>query len=218
MPLDLPPQGSEWLAMQRSAGLAANATMARQGPTTKSRRETEQEIARQVQEVLQRRLPPDYVVHTGKSILYKIEVNALGQITPDSVNGPMRGQYAFQTDILVERRAAPAVPLVVIELKYGSFSSHDVITYSSKAARHKDIYPYLRYGFVVVGPDRLGRRFVTHNQGFDFAMALPDVAVGESNLVGLVERQLASAERLSRLMQHNRLSLSRYEETVDIGD
>jgi hypothetical protein len=48
------------------------------------------------------------------SILYKIEVNALGQITPDSVNGPLRGQYAFQTDILVEKRTAPAVPLVVI--------------------------------------------------------------------------------------------------------
>src|SRR6266508_3493109 len=164
----------------------------------KAKRETEQDIARQVRDLLQRRLPPDYVVHTGKSILYKIEVNALGKITPDSVDGPTRGQYAFQTDILIEKRD-PAIPLVVIELKYGSFSSHDVITYSSKAARHKDIYPYLRYGFVVVGPDRLGRRFVTHNQGFDFAMALPDLALHEIELFALVERQIASAERLTGL-------------------
>jgi hypothetical protein len=181
------------------------------------KRESEQEIARQVKDILARWLPPDYVVHTGKSILYKIEVNALGKITPDRLDGPTRGQYAFQTDILVEQ-LAPAVPLVVIELKYGSFSTHDVITYSSKAARHKDIYPYLRYGFVVVGPDALGRRFITHNQGFDFAMALPDTASREAELVALVKRQITSAERLSSLMQSNRIKLLRYEETVEVGE
>jgi len=51
------------------------------------------------------------------------------------------------------------VPLVVIELKATSFSSHDVVLYSAKAAKHKSIYPYLRYGFVVVGLEALGRRF-----------------------------------------------------------
>jgi hypothetical protein len=182
------------------------------------KRETEAEISRQLKDALDRRLSPEYVAHAGKSILYKIEVNALGQVTPDSVDSPMRGQYAFQTDILVEKRT-PSIPLVVIELKYGSFSTHDVITYSSKAARHKDIYPYLRYGFIVVGSHAaLGRRFVTHNRGFDFAMALPDVASKEVDFLALIQRQIASAERLSGIMRSNRIKLSRYEETIDIGD
>lgn len=184
----------------------------------KEQRESEQEISRQLRGALDRRLSPEYAVHTGKSILYKIEVNALGEVTPDSVDSPMRGQYAFQTDILVEKRT-PSIPLVVIELKCGSFSTHDVITYSSKAARHKDVYPYLRYGFIIIGSHAaLGRRFVTHNQGFDFAMALPDVTSKEADLVALIERQIASAERLSGLMRSNRIKLSRYEETIDIGD
>ncbi len=189
---------------------------------SRSRRSAEQGVAQQgvaqqVRDVLEGALPQQYGVHRGKSILYQIEVNALGKVTPESVDSPMRGQYAFQTDILVEKRGA-SVPLVVVELKYGSFSSHDVITYSAKAERHKTIYPYLRYGFVVVGTGVLGRRFVTHNQGFDFAMALPSITEHESDLVGLVRRQIESAERLIGLMEPNRISMARYEETVDIGN
>jgi hypothetical protein len=182
-----------------------------------SKRISELEISQRMRDALIRHLSPEYSVHTGKSLLYKIEVNALGKIVPDSVDGPMRGQYAFQTDILVEKKT-PSIPLVVIELKYGSFSSHDVITYSSKAARHKEIYPYLRYGFIVVGVEMLSRRFITHNQGFDFAMALADLQSSENDLVACIERQIASAECLSSLMRTSRIKLSRYEEIVQIGD
>ena len=154
--------------------------------------ETEADISRQVREVLTRSLSSGYLVHVGKSILYKIEVNASGQVEP--------------------------VPLVVIELKSGGFSTHDVITYSSKAARHKDIYPYLRYGFIVVGLSVLSRKFVTHSQGFDFAMALPDVVSQEADLVAVVQRQIASAECLIGIMRSSRVQFSRYEETIHAGD
>lgn len=40
----------------------------------------------------------------------------------------------------------------------GDASSHDVLLYSSKAAKHKSIYPYLRYGSVVFRLEALGRR------------------------------------------------------------
>ena len=146
-------------------------------------------------------------------ILYKIEVDALGKVTHDSIASPTRGKYAFQTDILISKAS---LPLVVIELKSGSFTSHDVITYSWKARRHKQVYPYLRYGFVVVGLAALGRRFVTHNEGFDFAMALPDGMAIETDLVALIRRQLVSAERVVDLMRSDRVKLRRYEETVEI--
>jgi len=41
----------------------------------------------------------------------------------------------------------------------------------------------------VVGLDILAWRFVTHNEGFDFAMALPDAAGIETDLVAIVRRR-----------------------------
>jgi hypothetical protein len=64
------------------------------------------------------------------------------------------------------------IPLVVIEIKYGGLTTHDVLTYSAKALKHKDIYPYLRYGLVLGGLKSIPNRFFVHNQGFDFALAL----------------------------------------------
>lgn len=177
--------------------------------------ENEKQIAARVKDALERHVAPDYAVHVGKSILYKIEVDAFGKVNPASIDSPTRGQYAFQTDILIEKRGE-AIPLVVIELKYGSFTSHDVITYSAKAARHKEIYPYLRYGFVVVGLETLSRKFLTHNAGFDFAMSLSDVGSNEAALAALVQKQIASAECLVTLLRSSRVSFSKYEETVHI--
>jgi hypothetical protein len=154
-------------------------------------------------------------VHSGRSILYKIEVDTAGRIRPEAIDSPARGQYAFQTDILVSK-AKVTVPLVVIETKVGTFSSHDVIVYSSKAARHKLVYPYLRYGFLVIGVASLGRRFATHNSGFNFAMAAVDVISAEQDFVQLVRNQLASAERICELMDSGQGKLSRYEEIVRI--
>lgn len=176
------------------------------------RKQSEQQVALQVQKVLAVHFP-GYTVETGKNLLYKIEVDPSGQLTHESAANPMRGKYAFQTDILITK---DTVPLVVIELKSGSFNSHDVITYSFKAARHKQIYPYLRYGFVVVGSDGLGRRFVTHNEGFDFAMALPESTKIETALVAMVRRQISGAEQLCDLMRSDRIKILRYEETVEI--
>jgi hypothetical protein len=104
----------------------------------------------------------------------------------------------------------------VIELKSGTFSTHDVITYSWKAQRHKQVYPYLRYGFAVIGLEALGRRFITHNEGFDFALALPDRTKIEAELVPVVRRQIMSAERIIELTRHSRIRLRRFEQNIEI--
>jgi hypothetical protein len=114
------------------------------GPSVKHR--NEQQVAAEVRDVLARHLSPDYEVQNGCNILYKIEVGVSGRVSHEGASVPRRGHYAFQTDILI---AKESLPLVVVELKLGSFSTHDVITYSWKAERHKRVYPYLRYGFVV---------------------------------------------------------------------
>ena len=176
-------------------------------------RQTEHEATVYVRKVLASALSQDYQVLQGANLLYRIEIDGVGKISNDGGGPPRRGQYAFQTDILVSKNE---IPLVVVELKSGSFSSHDVITYSFKAQRHKQVYPYLRYGFAVVGLEALGRRFVTHNEGFDFAVALPTVSCVETELVAIVRRQITNAERMIALMGSGRLKLRRYEETVEI--
>lgn len=78
----------------------------------------------------------------------------------------MRGQYAFQTDVLISLQAGrPA-------RRARTQSDLIQLPRSAKAAKHKAICPYLRYGFVVVGLEALGRRFLIHNEGFGFAMAV----------------------------------------------
>ena len=114
---------------------------------TVERREREKADADKIQKLLSDHLD-GYSVECGKNLLYKIEIEAPGRLSYDVSGVPMRGQHAFQTDLLITKGPTP---LVAIELKSGSFSSHDVITYSAKAERHKRIYPYLRYGFVVIG-------------------------------------------------------------------
>lgn len=173
----------------------------------------EQAAAVHTKEVLAAALSGDYEVHQGASLLYRIEIDSFGKTSNDGQDAPRRGQYAFQTDILVTRAKTP---LVVVELKAGSFSSHDVITYSWKAQRHKQVYPYLRYGFAVVGVEALGRRFMTHNEGFDFAAAISDLDRVEKELTPIVRRQVRSAERIIELTRHGRVKLRRYEQNVEI--
>ena len=153
-------------------------------------------------------------VQVGKSLLYKIIVDEAGQQSPSSVNDPKRGQYAFQTDLLVSKRKPP-IPLVAVELKYGGFSTHDVLTYSSKAIKHKEIYPYLRYGFVAGGQSSINRKFFVHNVGFDFAVAILTLDRGYSDLLKVVRGQVKAAKRLITVLKKDQ-KLSRYETHIRI--
>jgi len=141
-------------------------------------------------EILRKGLPDTYNVETRKSILYKVIVDSCGKYDPVEATDPKRGHLAFQTDILISN---DKVPLVVIETKIGGFSTHDVLTYSAKALKHKEVYPYLRYGFIVLGKNKIDRKFFVHNSGFDFAVAIKSDCALE-NLIEIVREQIESAE------------------------
>lgn len=181
---------------------------------SKKAKEAEADVQRALCLILQQSLP-DFEIEMGKNLLYKIEVDPTGSVTHATSDLATRGQYAFQTDLLISKGG---VPLVTIELKSGSFSSHDVITYSWKASRHKQVYPYLRYGFVLAGATFLGRRFVTHNEAFDFALALPDVGQGaRTELLPLLQRQIESAQQQIDMMRSTRIQLRRFESIVQVA-
>jgi hypothetical protein len=67
------------------------------------------------------------------------------------------------------------LPRVVIEFK-AKITTHDVLTYSAKARKHKQVYPYLRYGIVVSDIPTVPRRFFVHNEALDFIAALSDTS------------------------------------------
>jgi hypothetical protein len=142
-----------------------------------------------------------YEVKRDENLIYKVVINENLQFEPNAPNNPRRGGYAFQTDLLIKKDNK--LPLVVIETKFGGFSTHDVLTYSSKAQKHKEIYPYLRYGLVVGGINVIQNRFFTHNIGFDFAFALKEINNNSLNeLVKMIKEQINNAELILNILRN----------------
>ncbi len=78
---------------------------------------------------------------------------------------------SFETDLVIYEEAEAVVkPRVVIEAKIQSVTTHDAITYSYKAEKHKNITPYLRYGIMLGdrGKYPLPGRLFRHGTNFDF--------------------------------------------------
>jgi hypothetical protein len=179
----------------------------------------ERRFGKAIEKKLLKGLGGRYAVESGKNLLYRLQIGPTGQVHPteEEQRDPKRGRfYAFQTDILV-KKANPPTPLVVVELKFGGFSTHDVITYSAKATRHKEIYPYLRYGFVLGGRKPLTNKFFTHNQGFDFAMFVLHLRTDGEKLVRMIRRQISHAETLIDVMRNDRATFKGYERNIDVS-
>ena len=112
-------------------------------------------------------------INRGRPLLYEIKVsNKLEVMTSAQIKSPKRGSSAFETDLCIFERidAETEIPRVVIEFKTG-ITTHDVLTYSAKANRHKRIYPYLRYGMLASGVSEIPGRVFTHNESLDFFFA-----------------------------------------------
>ncbi len=139
----------------------------------------------------------------GTNLIYQIIIDEKGETKSEDTAHHARGTYAFQTDIVIKNEK---VPLVAIETKFGSLTTHDVLTYSAKATRHKGIYPYLRYGLVAGNLQKIPNRLFVHNQGFDFAASLKDIN-DEHELkltMMMVEEQVRDAEKLLGIMEKRR--------------
>lgn len=78
---------------------------------------------------------------------------------------------SFETDLIIYEKIENIVkPRVIIEAKIKSVTTHDAITYSYKAEKHKSITPYLRYGIMLGdrGDYPLPGRLFRHGTNFDF--------------------------------------------------
>lgn len=146
---------------------------------------------------------PSLTVEKGAVLLYQVTVdNNLRVMGEDQIRHPKRGDSAFQTDLCVfeERSKDVLLPRVVLEFKT-SITTHDILTYSAKATKHKQIYPYLRYGLVASNEDRVPGRFFTHNEGLDFCLSLRRLSEESirATLMKLVNAELDCSRQLENI-------------------
>jgi len=161
----------------------------------------------------------NYFVSSGECLVYKFFVDADGQLQPKNYEEPKRGgvHLAFQTDLMIKKKlsvvTSRSLPLVIIEVKFGRFTTHDILTYSAKATKHKEIYPHLRYGLVVGGKKKIDKRFFTHNSGFDFAIAV-EKPENLSEVTEIIEQQAQAAELMLKVFQGK--EVKRYISKLDL--
>ncbi len=110
-------------------------------------------------------------VRTQLKIPYGYEIIAYGKERVSEIN-------PFTTDFAVveEQEDGSWKPRVVVEAKLNNISTHDVITYSQKAAHHRSVFPYLRYGIMLGNRQHypLPGRLYRHGTQFDFMISFKE--------------------------------------------
>lgn len=140
-------------------------------------------------------------IERGAALLYQITVDNKLESTVDPKK-PKRGDSAFQTDLCVFEQKLNDVrlPRVVLEFK-GGITTHDVLTYSAKARKHKQVYPYLRYGIVASNEAVVPRRFFVHNEALDFFAALKNTKHADLTdfFSRLIKREVATSRQMEAI-------------------
>jgi len=101
---------------------------------------TESSFVEVAQKVAENILLPPLFVLRGAALLYQVTVD--NQLLPTvDLKRPVRGNSAFQTDLCIFEKKSEdvSIPRVVMEFKT-RITTHDVLTYSAKATKHKQVY------------------------------------------------------------------------------
>ena len=102
------------------------------------------------------------------------------------------------------------IPRVVIECKIDAVTTHDALTYSAKAATHKHVHPYLRYGILIGEMHCVPSRLVHHGTQFDFmaAWAGDKPASGELKaFIDVLREEVRASRLLEQLMKTHKFKL-----------
>ena len=146
-------------------------------------------------------LSPPLCIKRGEALLYQVTVNNELSLTVTPTK-PVRGNSAFQTDLCVfeEKKPDVLIPRVVMEFK-SRITTHDVLTYSAKARKHKQVYPYLRYGIVISDESVIPGRLFTHNEALDFCATIADFKGNRLSgfFADLLKAEVESSRRLEQI-------------------
>lgn len=143
----------------------------------------------------------DFRVEAGKKLVY---ANEIIEVRSDA---NLYNEMGYETDILIfeEMENEAWKPRVVIETKIDSVTTHDSITYSQKAASHKYVHPYLRYGIFLGhrGHNPLPGRLFRHGAHFDFMISWKGFEPEEyewTELLRIVNAEIAASKQLEEMI------------------
>lgn len=152
---------------------------------------------------------PTVQVRQGLKIPYTYE--ALGY--SDGAD-PTSNSQAYQTDLsLIDvSETSTWKPRVIIECKFEKITTHDAITYSDKATAHKNVHPYLRYGFFIGRRSHfpLPGRLFRHGGSFDFMISWVEATPTDIELDALIRvlvDEIAASKALEEMMFSSRSPL-----------
>ncbi len=165
-------------------------------------------------------------IRTQFKLPYGYEIRAYRE-----VREPHDEAIEFATDFIVVEgdTAGSWKPRVVVEAKVDSVTTHDAITYSQKAANHKSVFPYLRYGIMLGNRQHypLPGRLYRHGTQFDFMIsfreyepspreveAFRDILLDEVRASRALEKMIYESRRRDR--DHHTL-LHRTLNVIDIN-
>ena len=156
------------------------------------------EIAKKVAEKI---LQPPLFVKRGAALLYQMTVD--NQLSSKvNIKRPSRGSSAFQTDLCIFEKKSEevSIPRVVMEFKT-NISTHDVLIYNAKARKHKQVYPYLRYGIVASCATTIPGRLFIHNESLDFCATVSGLTGKRfhSFFADLLKDEVESSRRLEAI-------------------
>ncbi|MDO9401447.1 MAG: hypothetical protein Q7T46_08380 [Polaromonas sp.] len=162
---------------------------------------TESAFVEVAQKVAEKILLPPLFVQRGAALLYQVTVDNQLSLTVN-VKRPVRGNSAFQTDLCIFEKKSEevSIPRVVMEFKT-RITTHDVLTYSAKATKHKQVYPYLRYGIVASSETAVPGRLFTHNESLDFCATVAGLEGKELSdfFASLLVAEVESSRRLEAI-------------------
>ncbi len=120
----------------------------------------------------------------------------------------------FETDLVIyEINNGNIIPRVIIEAKLGRVSTHDAITYSYKAEKHKNITPHLRYGIMIGEREHysLPGRLFRHGTNFDFMFCFVGTEPSKEEWCAFIDMILKEVDysQLMDEMLHNNRSKNR---------
>jgi hypothetical protein len=131
---------------------------------------------------------------------------------------------SFQVDLALLDKIKE-VYLVIIEVKgYETITTHDVLIYSSKAKKHKNLYPWLRYGIIWSSPKGkdhgIPRRFYMNNENLDFAFNFEgDINVNFKKFHdNILKRQIEISRNLYKILENKNLKTTYFSSTLDFGE
>ena len=144
-------------------------------------------------------------IETQLKLPYGYEIRAYRQ-----EREPESEAIEFATDfIVVENLDGGWKPRVVVEAKVGSVTTHDAITYSQKAANHRAVFPYLRYGIMIGNRQHypLPGRLYRHGTQFDFMISFQWYEPSPREIAafrGVLMAEVEASQALERMIYESR--------------